>query len=311
MGAATGEDRTELKSFYVATHVVSDASPFRYEYILDLSPEGNAVKVRNIRIAPSASGCRGNLSVKAVDRNVAQTTPQRIAHITLCSMNPNDVAAAIKRSTPRGLTTIDDTAGYTIVAHCSTSDKVFDLPFPEEVDFKTLKRISPQAASLWDLAGQVSERAFGKNFSFHNASPSEDASSRELGAQVVSDLKSGAYSQAFDKNDLEKLLTDYSGAGEEVDPWLVELIAPGSAEWTQYQLPKYPPLARQTRIQGEVRLVATVDVQSGFVREVKILSGNPLLTQSAISAVKGWQFRQSNPPEDSVEISMKFEFRCP
>lgn len=300
---------TELKSFYVATHVVSDASPFRYEYILDVKAVDGGVEVRNIRIAPSASGCPGSLSVKAADRKIAGNTPQRIAGIRICSLNPDDVAAARKRSTPKGLAAIDDTASYTIVARCGTSDKVFALPFPEEVDFKILKRISPQATSLWDLGRRVSERAFGKNFLFHNASPS-DASFRALGAEVVPELNSGAYSRAFDNGDLEKLLSDYSGPREEIDPWLVELTFPQGAEWTQYQLPKYPPLARQARIQGEVRLVATVDTQSGFVSEVNTVSGHPLLTQSAISAIKRWQFRQTCPPKDSVEIGMKFEFRC-
>lgn len=85
---------------------------------------------------------------KAADRKIAGNTPQRIAGIRICSLNPNDVAAAIKRSTPKGLAAIDDTASYTIVARCGTSDRVFALPFPEEVDFKILKRISPQATSL-------------------------------------------------------------------------------------------------------------------------------------------------------------------
>lgn len=83
---------TELKSFYVATHVVSDASPFRYEYILDVKAVDGGVEVRNIRIAPSASGCPGSLSVKAADRKIAGNTPQRIAGIRICSLNPDDVA---------------------------------------------------------------------------------------------------------------------------------------------------------------------------------------------------------------------------
>lgn len=62
-----------------------------------------------------------------------------------------------------------------------------------------------------------------------------DASFRALGAEVVPELNSGTYSRAFDNGDLEKLLSDYSGPREEVDPWLVELTFPQGAEWTQYQ----------------------------------------------------------------------------
>jgi hypothetical protein len=49
----------ELKGFYVVTHVVSDASPFKYEYVLDVKAQGKDVLVREIRIAPLNSSCPG------------------------------------------------------------------------------------------------------------------------------------------------------------------------------------------------------------------------------------------------------------
>ncbi len=72
-----------------------------------------------------------------------------------------------------------------------------------------------------------------------------------------------------------------------------------------------PSACKAARIQGGVRLIAAIDTQTGSVRDVKVASGNPLLTQAAISAVKGWQIRQPSPPKDSVEIGINFEFRCP
>ena len=53
--------------------------------------------------------------------------------------------------------------------------------------------------------------------------------------------------------------------------------------------PIYPPLARAARVQGTVILQVVVD-ESGRVRETKIISGHPLLTQAAVDAVQQWVY---------------------
>ncbi len=53
--------------------------------------------------------------------------------------------------------------------------------------------------------------------------------------------------------------------------------------------PAYPPLARQARIQGTVRLEAMIN-KEGLIEELKVVSGHPLLIQSALDAVKQWQY---------------------
>jgi TonB family protein len=53
--------------------------------------------------------------------------------------------------------------------------------------------------------------------------------------------------------------------------------------------PEYPALARQSRIEGTVRMEAIID-KNGKVQELKVLSGHPLLIQSALNAVRTWQY---------------------
>jgi TonB family protein len=53
--------------------------------------------------------------------------------------------------------------------------------------------------------------------------------------------------------------------------------------------PVYPPLARQTRIQGTVRLHAIVGTD-GSIKQLEVLSGHPLLVQSALDAVRKWRY---------------------
>ena len=308
---AQTHEEGELKGFYVVTHVVSDAFPFKYEYVLDVKPRGKDVLIREIRIAPLNSPCPG-ITVKAADHLLANASPKKVARLDLCSLTVAAVESAINGAQPRGATSIDDTASYSVVAMCGTAQKVFELPYPEILDFKKLKRTSPQVASLWQLAYNVQRRSFGRNFSFYDASASQDAAFQALGAEVVPGIKSGIYDRGFaNGSHLESLLKEYSGPVKEIDPWNVEFVGLAPLDMTQYQLPKYPPLARQTRIEGEVHLVVVLEPQTGLVKDVQVTSGHPLLRDVAAAAVREWQFKKGSSLKDSMEVILKFGVACP
>jgi|SRR5689334_629750 len=67
--------------------------------------------------------------------------------------------------------------------------------------------------------------------------------------------------------------------------------------------PTYPPLARQTRVQGNVVIDCVIDKQ-GNVTQVKAVSGHPLLVQSALSAVKQWKFKPTMLNGQPVDVAM-------
>ncbi|SRR6266849_5211234 len=56
----------------------------------------------------------------------------------------------------------------------------------------------------------------------------------------------------------------------------------------QHTQPIYPPLARQTRIQGEVRVKVTTDGES--VRDAEAETGHPLLRKAAEDNARTWKF---------------------
>jgi periplasmic protein TonB len=64
--------------------------------------------------------------------------------------------------------------------------------------------------------------------------------------------------------------------------------------------PAYPPIAKSARVQGTVVLQATIS-RAGNVTNLKVVSGPPMLRQSAIDAVKTWQYKPyqlNNEPTD-------------
>lgn len=71
----------------------------------------------------------------------------------------------------------------------------------------------------------------------------------------------------------------------------------------------YPPLAKQARWQGTVKLQAVIS-KDGTVDSVKALSGPPLLVQAAVDAVKQWQYKpfiaDGQPVAASTEVEVPF-----
>ena len=53
--------------------------------------------------------------------------------------------------------------------------------------------------------------------------------------------------------------------------------------------PVFPPIAKQARIYGTVKLEAII-APDGTIQNLKVLSGHPLLVQAAISAVQQWRY---------------------
>ena len=72
--------------------------------------------------------------------------------------------------------------------------------------------------------------------------------------------------------------------------------------------PRYPPMARTARIEGQV-VVDAVILKDGSVSEVKVLSStNPLFDQACIEAVRQWRFTPGN--QDVVlTVTVNFTLR--
>ena len=70
--------------------------------------------------------------------------------------------------------------------------------------------------------------------------------------------------------------------------------------------PLYPPLARQTRISGTVKLHAIIG-KNGAVEQLQVVSGHPLLVQSALDAVRQWRYQPTLLNGDPVEVDTEID----
>jgi protein TonB len=67
--------------------------------------------------------------------------------------------------------------------------------------------------------------------------------------------------------------------------------------------PAYPPLARQARISGTVKLEAVI-ATDGSVQALKVTGGHPLLAPAAVEAVRQWRYQPTTLNGDPVEVTL-------
>ena len=70
--------------------------------------------------------------------------------------------------------------------------------------------------------------------------------------------------------------------------------------------PVYPPLAKQARISGVVRLHAII-AKDGTVADLKVISGHPLLIPAAFEAVKMWVYQTTLLNGEPVEVETQID----
>jgi protein TonB len=73
--------------------------------------------------------------------------------------------------------------------------------------------------------------------------------------------------------------------------------------------PDYPAEARQQQVQGPVVLDVRIG-RDGAIQEVNLLSGQRLLADAAIAAVKQWRFKprvvNGQPVETQTKVTLNF-----
>lgn len=73
--------------------------------------------------------------------------------------------------------------------------------------------------------------------------------------------------------------------------------------------PVYPAIARQVHRHGSVQLLATID-KFGDIAKVQVLTGDAMLSRSAVDAVKQWKYRpyllNGSPVEIETQITVVF-----
>ena len=66
-------------------------------------------------------------------------------------------------------------------------------------------------------------------------------------------------------------------------------------------VPIYPPLAKQARVSGSVRLEGII-ARDGTIRQLRVISGHALLVRAAMDAVRQWVYSPTLLNGQAVEV---------
>jgi hypothetical protein len=196
--AAKGNAIPPLESFYIVTQAAFRDGPAWVDHILELRPQGADVLIREVRIAPLAPDCPHHVTLRAIEKVLPSTTVQRLAgKLELCAHAEDDVDGMIHAAKLEDAPNIDNPSTQTIIAVCGGEKRMFELPFPETLRFEALIMANAHVAKWWEIAADLEADAFGSDFSLARLTPAEDQTAQDLGAKILTEIKSGRYKQGF------------------------------------------------------------------------------------------------------------------
>ena len=86
-----------------------------------------------------------------------------------------------------------------------------------------------------------------------------------------------------------------------------------SVERCRHQVqPEYPAVARQLKLAGDVELEVVI-TEEGVPENVRIVSGNPVLTKPCVEALKRWKFKPLTEDGKAIKAvaDLTFTFQRP
>jgi hypothetical protein len=136
---------------HTAIHAVSDASPFWFDYVLDVSTVNDTARITLIRVVP-VNLCRDRITVSATETTIPAANVNQLTR-SLCSIRRQQVERAIAEAKPDNMQAVFESTSFGIVEKCSHREEIIRLPLPETIDEEKMRRVHPDIANLWHLRG--------------------------------------------------------------------------------------------------------------------------------------------------------------
>jgi TonB family protein len=154
--------------------------------------------------------------------------------------------------------------------------------YQNELQQEMFERSAVQRERVVREANRIAERAQGS------------VAAARAQAEGVAPAKPGREMGSVDYNWNQEQLSPVEGLSEKLTAWLTDrIIVPGDQMRGRLMRrvdPVYPDTARELGLEGTVRIRVAVG-RDGSVEDVKALSGNPVLAEAAVSAIRQWRYR--------------------
>ncbi len=318
-----GAELADPSEFYIVSEYFSDNGALFYYRLIDVRPDGPGSLVRYARIAPFSPYCSRTI-VQAAEAKVPNISPaQLVKNNNPCGVSPKALHAALRKYAQTG--GVFETISFGISARCGDSSVSLQLPIPEKVNRTLMEKAHPAMARIWDLPSEITDRAFEPNDIFFGRTAEDELALERAGEKLVPDLISGRFDAGlaaavkggvgtWHSPNFKSLLESYRGpvsAMEANASFVPRLVNADAYRFDRFVAPKYPVLAMQAQVEGNVELRITLDRATGIVESASAISGHPLLKAPAIAAAEQWRFAPNSADSGSLTVTLDFAPRCP
>jgi hypothetical protein len=313
--SAAAAEPPPLESLYIVRAFFSDFLPDSYTELVDVTPAGDDVRVRVVRISVAHFACENDL-VRAAEAVLPRRGIEDVVQAKPCSLEPAAVERALRAAKPKHLGELMHDATHTMVARCGGKERVFHFPYAGDADFEKLRRANARVAALWEAAYGMRAHAFAKGVSMNDASAEQQRAFELLGERLLPELRSGKYETGFagwcssggcGPNYLAWRLRGYSGAPPAgYRGPRPQVVNEALYRFAKYEPPVFPQIALAARVFGMVRIQVAADPATGQVVNVQLIAGPPLLRDEVIRAARLWQFEPQSITATPIEFTVNF-----
>jgi TonB family protein len=280
--------------------------PFNYYEIFTIRPSPGGVSVQRITLTPPADECFAPAKVEVASASIEESPAALLESVNPCAIPEKEVRRELKRCKK---CLVFSGAEVVMQFQCGTHSRLIHSSVLDRDWFSPSAKTPQHTSWSMQLLARL-DKAVGPGVMSKPMFPTPDDGNDvppKLDSATITDLVAGKYDALFTGNEKPSQLYAAATSGNNVSP----TVTMKSSVPFQPELlvaPNYPPLARQTRIQGNVEVQVDVDADGNAVNPVIVL-GHPLLQGAVLDSVRNWKF-SANSFNQQNRVIVEFDLNC-
>lgn len=306
--SAFGEPRTDVPfpvEFEIGRRTFFDfGPPFDFYEVFLIKPITGGLSIERITLTPSGNSCLQSAKVEYATATLGEDIPSLLGH-NPCAIPEKEFRKEIKRCRK---CLVFSGAVVAMRAQCSGVTRIIHADILDRDMFGPSGHTPTNTRWTMNLLGRI-DNTVGPGVTDKPmfAVSSSDSLPQPL-PQSLYQIGLGTYDELFEgaPDKPSVLLKDAQNKSPRAT---VKLVSSSPLQPVEFALPGYPPLARLTRVEGQVIAHLKVD-SSGNVNEVTFESGHPLLRPATVDALTKWRFGAGTDDQD-IRAIIDYKTNCP
>jgi|SRR5580765_2478556 len=280
--------------------------PFDYYEVLVARPIANGTSIERILLTPPGDACFQSAKVEMVSAKLNESIEELFRKTNPCAIPEKELHRELKRC--RKCLSFSGVR-VNMQVQCGLQTRMIGSEILDKDMFDPAANTPTHTSWTMQLLDGL-DKALGPDAMdkpIFPSSESEEAPATGPHSESLKDLAAGKYDSLF-PGASDKPSDLYRAAQIHPPTPSVRLAKNLAIQPLEFALPKYPPLARMARIQGDVIFKFEIG-QDGRTSNYTLVTGHPLLSPSVKDAVERWKFAPGNA-EQQADGTIEFATNC-